>query len=146
MIYANIESLLEKIFPHVITMDKSFMQQKINKHTVCGYSLFTYCSFDRNKNKLDFQRVEDTMKKFWTDLRKHATKIVNCDKKEILPLIMKQEKKSKKTNFCQIWKEKFNDMFDEDENYRKVCDHCDYTGKYRGLTHSICSLKYKVPK
>lgn len=64
MIYANIESLLEKIFPHVITMDKSFMQQKINKHAVCGYSLFTYCSFDRNKNKLDFHRVEDTMKKF----------------------------------------------------------------------------------
>ena len=29
---------------------------------------------------------------------------------------------------------------------RKVGDHCHYTGKYRGAVHSICNLKYSVPK
>ena len=30
-------------------------------------------------------------------------------------------------------------------SYGKVLDHCYYTGKYRGATHSICNLKYIVP-
>ena len=33
----------------------------------------------------------------------------------------------------------------KDEKY-KVRDHCHYTGKYRGAGHSICNLKYSVPK
>ena len=28
----------------------------------------------------------------------------------------------------------------------KVGDHCHYTGKLRGATHSVCNLRYKVPK
>ena len=34
----------------------------------------------------------------------------------------------------------------KDKNNRKVRDHCHYTGKYRDAAHSICSLKYGVPK
>ena len=32
------------------------------------------------------------------------------------------------------------------KKYRKVGDHCHYTGKYRGAVHSICNMKYSVPK
>ena len=28
----------------------------------------------------------------------------------------------------------------------KVRDHCHYTGTYKGAVHSICNLKYSVPK
>ena len=30
--------------------------------------------------------------------------------------------------------------------YRKIRDLCHYTEEYRGVAHSICSLKYNVPK
>ena len=29
---------------------------------------------------------------------------------------------------------------------QKVRDHCHFTGKYRGAVHSICNLRYKIPK
>ena len=29
---------------------------------------------------------------------------------------------------------------------QKVRDHCHYTGRYRGAAHSICNLRYKIPK
>ena len=29
---------------------------------------------------------------------------------------------------------------------QKVRDHCHYTGKYRGAAHSICNLRYRIPK
>ena len=32
------------------------------------------------------------------------------------------------------------------ELYHKIRDHCHCTGKFRGAAHSICNLRYKVPK
>ena len=55
---------------------------KINKHTSSGYSLFTDCSFDLTKNKLDYYRGKDCVKKFCKDLKEHATKIINYIKKK----------------------------------------------------------------
>ena len=47
---------------------------------------------------------------------------------------------------CYIFKTKFENTYFNDEKYRKATDHCYYTGEYRGAVHSICNLKYIVPK
>ena len=57
---------------------------EINKHTPSGYSLFTHCSFDKTKNKLDYYRGDNCMEKFCKDLREHATKVINYEKKKMI--------------------------------------------------------------
>ena len=64
---------------------------KINKHIASGYSLFTHCSFDKTKNKIDYYRGKDCMKKFCKDLRENGTKTFNCEKKKMIPLTTKEE-------------------------------------------------------
>ena len=64
---------------------------KINKHTPLGYSIFTHCSFDESKNKLNYYRGKDCMKKFSKDLREHASKIINCEKKKMISLTTEEK-------------------------------------------------------
>ena len=45
-----------------------------------------------------------------------------------------------------ICQEKFENEYVKDKRYCKVRDNCHYAGEYRGAAHSMCSLKYKVPK
>ena len=90
IIYADLESLLEKINTCHNNPEKASIT-KINKHTPSGYSLFTHCSFDTTTNKLDYYRGKNCMKNFCLDLRKHATKIIYYEKKEMIPLT-KEEK------------------------------------------------------
>ena len=100
IIYVDLESLLEKIDTCHDNPEKSrqslvqstSLTTKINKHMPSGYSLFTHCSFNKAENKLDYYRGEDFMKKFCKDLREHATKIINYEKKEMIPLTKKKRK------------------------------------------------------
>ena len=46
---------------------------------------------------------------------------------------------------CFISRKKFMKKFEKDKSHRKVRDHFHYTGKYRGVGHSICILKFNVP-
>ena len=62
-IYADLESLLENMST-CQNNSKNSSTTKINTHTVSGYSLFTHCSFDATKNKLDYYRDQDCMKRF----------------------------------------------------------------------------------
>ena len=83
--------------------------------------------------------------KLCLDLREHATKIINYEKKEMIPLAKKKEKKHNKQKVCYICKNGFS-TDDSNKKYHKVRDHCHYTGKYRGAAHDICNLRYKIPK
>ena len=130
IIYADLECLLEKM-DTCYNNPKESSTTEINKHTPSGYSLFTHCSFDKTKNKLDYYRGKDCIKKFGKDLREHATKIINHEKKKMIPLTIKEGIGFNKQKICYICKKEF-----DKKNY-KVRDHCHYTGKYRGAAHNM---------
>ena len=144
IIYADLECLLEKISTCYNNLEE-LSTTEINKHTPSGYSLFTHCSFDKTKNKLDYYRGDNCMEKFCKDLREHATKIINYEKKDMIPLTKKEQGQHSEQKVCYICKKEFN-TYDDDKKHYNVKDHCHYTGKYRGAGHNICNLRYKIPK
>ena len=85
------------------------------------------------------------MRKFCKDLKKRVTKIINYEKKEMIILTKKKEKKHNKQKKCYICKNGFS-TDDDDRKYNKLRDHYYYTGMWRGATHNIWNLRYKISK
>ena len=151
VIYADLECLLKKMSTCINNLNES-STTKINKHTPSGYSIFTSCSFDESKNKLNYYRGKDCMKKFCKDLKEHATRIINYEKKKIIPLTKEEKINYNDQKVCYKCKKEFDTIdttksssLERKKNY-KLRDHCHYTGKYRGAAQNICNLRYKVPK
>ena len=61
----------------------------------------------------------------------------------MIPLAYKEIKFYEKQKVCNICKKEFRDHH---KNKKKVRDHCPYTEKFIGPAHSICNLRYQVPK
>ena len=86
------------------------------------------------------------MEKFCELLREYAMKIIKFKKKNKKLLTKEQQKSYENTKICYICEEKTENKYLKHEKYQKVRDHCYYTREYRGALHSICNLKYSVPK
>ena len=64
-----------------------------------------------------------------------------------MKLLTKEQQESyENPKICYICKEKFEHKYLKDKNHRNVRDYCHYAEEYRGAPHSICNLKYSVPK
>ena len=118
-------------------------------HRPSGYSLVTCCSFDKSKNERSYYRGKDSMKIFCDGLKDQAMKIINYEKKEMVPLTNEEIEFYENQEICHICEKEFYIDKDNKKEFkikRKVTNHCHYTGKYRGAAHSICNLRYKISK
>ena len=107
------------------------------------------CSFDATKNRYYFYRGKDCIENFCKKLKELGTEIINCREKEMIPLTDGENKSYEKKKVCHICKKEFCTNENEENEfrqYKKVRDHCHFTGKFRGAAHNICNLKYKLPK
>ena len=123
----------------VLLLSRSFLKQ-INIHYLVIHCLHTVHLIP-GKN----YRGKNCMKNFCLDLREHATEIINYEKKEIMPLTKEEKKMHWRQKKCYISKKRFS-TDDNNQKYHKVKAHGHYTGKYRGASHNICTLRYKIPK
>ena len=85
------------------------------------------------------------MKEFCKDLKEHATKIINYEKKEMI-LLTKEEGKTNRRQKKMLYMQKRFSTDDNNKKHQKVRDHCHYTEKCRSAAHNICNLRYKIPK
>ena len=107
MIYADLRCLLEKMHSCQNNPEKSYTEKK-SKYTPSGHSLFTNCSFDATKNKLNCYRGEDCMERFCMGLRDHAMKIIKYEEKEMIPLTDKENKSYEKQKLSYVCKKELS--------------------------------------
>ena len=61
-----------------------------------------------NQKKINYYRGDDCMKKFCKDLRIHATKIINYEKKKMISLTTEEKIHYNKQKICYICEKEFN--------------------------------------
>ena len=98
IIYADLEYLLEKID----TCYNNNNTEKKAKHKPSGYSLVTYCSFDKTKTAVNYYRGKDCMKIFCKKLRNQTTKIFNYEKMKEIILTDEEKESYENQEKCHI--------------------------------------------
>ena len=63
----------------------------------------------------------------------------------MIPLPNEEKETHREQKVCSICKKRFN-TDDGNKKYHKVRYHSHFAGKYRGVFHDICSLRYRIPK
>ena len=101
IIYAELECLLRKINTCSNNPGKSYTEKKA-MHKPSGYSLVACFSFDKSKNERKYYRGKDCMKMFCKDLKDQAMKIINYEKKEMIPLTDEDKETHENQNICYI--------------------------------------------
>ena len=89
------------------------------------------------------------MKMFCKDLKDQAMKIINYEKKEMIPLTDEEKETHENQKICYICEQEFCTDENNKKEFKlkqKFRDYCHYTGKYTRAAHSISILRYKIPK
>ena len=147
VLYPDFECLLFKMDSCEKCPNNSYTEKKA-KHIPCVYSITVCYSYDKTLNKCLDYRGDDCVEKFSEDLQKILNNRMYFEEKPMLPLTDNEKTFYINEKSCYICEKRFctNKNSKNYKNYCKVRDHCHFTGKYRGAAHSICNLKYKVPK
>ena len=104
----------------------------------------TTWAFNNIENKHTLYRREDCMKKFYESVREHSKNIIDFEKKKMISLTEEELKSNENGKVCYICRKRILKKLNKSKNYRNVRDHCYFTGKYRGVVHSICHSKFNV--
>ena len=154
-IYADFETILEPHDSCENNPDKSYTR-KINKHTPSGFCTYSKFAHGDISNPIKLYRGKDCAEVFCDHVIDETKRLHNMFPEKEMKELTEDEKKcydiAEKCHICDDKFIKWDESKKEDEDfkkrykkYKKVRDHCHYTGQYRGPAHSICNLKYRLP-
>ena len=105
-IYLDLECLLKKEQSCQNNPEKSYTEKKA-RHEPSGWAMFTRCSFNEKENKLNYCRGKDCIEKLCKKLKERTMKIINYEKKEMIPLTKEENKSYKEQERCHNAKKSF---------------------------------------
>ena len=138
VMYADFESILEPI--QGPENDPSISSTRsINNHVPSGWCVHSEFAYGK-VYPLKLYRGKDCVKKFCEHVIGEARHLYKSfPEKPMKPLTLKEMYRHNKSERCHICFKKF------EEDNPKVRDHCHYTSKYRGASHKMFILQYKIP-
>ena len=138
-IYADFESFTKPIDEK---SGKTKLYQKHVPSAFCFYVVSRVEGFSMDPVSYVCQNENDDVAKIFVEKLEEVTKKIYETFKESKPMIFDENAKKlhESQKECYVCGEKF---YDKSLEYRKVRDHCHYTGKYRGALHSKCNLRLK---
>ena len=119
--YADLESLNKKVDCCKSIPEKS-STTKVDWHIPFGYLMPALWSFDGIENRHDVYRGEDCTKKSCESFREHTSKIINFEKKKMIPLTNEQQELYENTKIYYICKKIIKHKYTNDKTYWKVKD------------------------
>lgn len=146
IVYADFEAFIKPIDTCQPNPSESYTKQ-YQKHTPSSFCYKIKC-FDDNIYKCDpvtftaKREDDDVAQIFFDSLKRHIKEIYNQFKfpKKMTIFTDSDKKDFENATVCHICEKEFvkEDIV--------VCDHCHFSGKYRGAAHESCNLNYKIPK
>lgn len=143
-VFADFECTTNKI-ENVNKNDNQSYTEAYQMHNISGYCMVLYCSLN-NDFKIYENSGDNSFKNFMNDLneiKSYVSEKYNYKNAAQMIYIASDEINHKSSKECYLCGEKFDY---NNNNLKKVRDHCHITGNYRGAAHSLCNLKYRVPR
>ena len=139
VIYADFESILVPV-SGVLPHPEMSSTRGIIVHQPSGWCMYSKFAYGKVTNPLKQYRGRDCVSKFCETIMAEAKRLYeSAPKKPMDKLTKEQNVEFVTAKECHICFKKFS------PTDRKVRDHCHYTGKYRGASHSSCNLRYRIP-
>ena len=139
IMYTDFEAILEPIQGPSQDPKESYTK-KVHQHIPPGYCVYSKFAYGEVETPLKLYRGKDCAEKFCDCIKQEAHRLYHMfPEKPMDPLTNKQWKQYEKASRCHIC---FKPFKNKDT---KIRDHCHYTGHYRGPTHPLYNLRYRIP-
>ena len=113
---------------------------EVNQHTPSGWCVYSKFAYGEVVTPLRTYRGKNCIETFCNYIKGEVKRLYHMfPELPMDPFTKRQWKKYKKATKCHICYKPFT------QTNQKVRDNCHYTGLYRGATHSLCNLRYKIP-
>ena len=143
VIYADTECILRPI-QGVQDRENKPSTRNVAEHVGCGAAMLVKFAHGEYERAFEQCRGEDAITTFCKTLKRQVERVLRYKQRKMEPLTDEEKEQYREARLCHLCRKGF--QVSQNIGDRKVRNHCHYTGKYIGASHSSCNLAYRIPK